>query len=184
MASFEERSAAFKAAERLQESLQTENPSFVKSMVRSHVYSCFWLVSCNEIVFLVQSANIDSCCGRNTTCFTNSCSDYKGLPSKFCEDHLPKVSDTEFVLEDEDGNECDAKFIARRAGLSGGWRGFALERKLDDGDALVFELVEPTRFKVWSIQHVYCIVTSYALYHGAYSLNSISRNYTLKLDID
>ncbi|XP_050370835.1 putative B3 domain-containing protein At5g58280 [Argentina anserina] len=114
MASFEERTAAFRAAERLQESLQSEHPCFVKSMVRSHVYSCFWL----------------------------------GLPSKFCEDHLPK-SDTEFVLEDEDGEECDAKYIARRAGLSGGWRGFALDRKLDDGDALVFELVEPARFKIY-----------------------------------
>ncbi|KAL6203584.1 hypothetical protein ACLB2K_027284 [Fragaria x ananassa] len=112
MASYEERSAAFKAAERLQESLQSGNPSFVKSMVRSHVYSCFWL----------------------------------GLPSKFCEDHLPKSSDSDLVLEDEDGNECDAKYLSKRTGLSGGWRGFALEHKLDDGDALVFELVEPTKF--------------------------------------
>lgn len=84
--------------------------------------------------------------------FTNSCSDYKGLPSKFCEDHLPKSSDSDLVLEDEDGNECDAKYLSKRTGLSGGWRGFALEHKLDDGDALVFELVEPTRFKVWCIQ--------------------------------
>lgn len=52
MASYEERSAAYKAAEELQENLQSENPSFVKSMVRSHVYSCFWLVSCNEVVFV------------------------------------------------------------------------------------------------------------------------------------
>ncbi|PQQ05982.1 titin homolog isoform X2 [Prunus yedoensis var. nudiflora] len=111
-ASYEERSAAFKAAEKLQENLQTENPSFVKSMVRSHVYSCFWL----------------------------------GLPSKFCEDHLSK-SGSEMVLEDEDGNEYDAVYIGKRAGLSGGWRGFALEHKLDDGDALVFELTEPARFK-------------------------------------
>lgn len=52
MASYEERSAAYKAAEEIQENLESEIPSFVKSMVRSHVYSCFWLVSCNEIVFL------------------------------------------------------------------------------------------------------------------------------------
>ncbi|KAL6195284.1 hypothetical protein ACLB2K_030904 [Fragaria x ananassa] len=118
MASYEERSAAFKAAERLQESLQSGNPSFVKSMVQSHVYSCFWL----------------------------------GLPSKFCEDHLPKSSDSDLVLEDEDGNECDAKYLSKRTGLSGGWRGFALEHKLDDGDALVFELVEPTRFKIYIVK--------------------------------
>lgn len=79
------------------------------------------------------------------------CSDYKGLPTKFCEDHLPNL-DSELVLEDEDGNEYDSKYIAKRTGLSGGWRAFALEHKLDDGDALVFELVEPTRFKVGYIQ--------------------------------
>lgn len=81
----------------------------------------------------------------------NFCSDYKGLPTKFCEDHLPNL-DSELVLEDEDGNEYDSKYIAKRTGLSGGWRAFALEHKLDDGDALVFELVEPTRFKVGYIQ--------------------------------
>ncbi|XP_061999187.1 putative B3 domain-containing protein At5g58280 [Rosa rugosa] len=118
MASYEERSAAFKAAEQLQESLQSENPSFVKSMVRSHVYSCFWL----------------------------------GLPSNFCETHLPQSPDSKLILEDEDGNEYDAKYIAKRTGLSGGWRGFALEHKLDDGDALVFELVEPTRFKIYIVK--------------------------------
>ncbi|ONH99610.1 hypothetical protein PRUPE_6G038900 [Prunus persica] len=116
-ASYEERSAAFQAAEKLQENLQTENPTFVKSMVRSHVYSCFWL----------------------------------GLPSKFCEDHLSKMG-SEMVLEDEDGNEYDAVYIGKRAGLSGGWRGFALEHKLDDGDALVFELTEPARFKIYIVK--------------------------------
>lgn len=52
------------------------------------------------------------------------------------------------VLEDESGVEYEAKYIGERTGLSGGWRAFALEHKLDDGDALVFELIEPARFKV------------------------------------
>ena len=52
------------------------------------------------------------------------------------------------VLEDEDSVEFPATYIGKRAGLSGGWRAFALDHKLDDGDALVFELTEPTRFKV------------------------------------
>lgn len=52
------------------------------------------------------------------------------------------------VLEDESGAEYEAKYIGERTGLSGGWRAFALEHKLDDGDALVFELIEPARFKV------------------------------------
>ncbi|GAB4856194.1 hypothetical protein Ancab_014119 [Ancistrocladus abbreviatus] len=40
-ASYEERVQAIKSAEELQRSLQSRNPSFVKSMVRSHVYSLF-----------------------------------------------------------------------------------------------------------------------------------------------
>lgn len=71
----------------------------------------------------------------------------QGLPSKFCGDHLPKTL-LDMVLEDENGTEYGAIYIGKRTGLSGGWRGFALDHKLDDGDALVFELIEPTRFKV------------------------------------
>lgn len=52
------------------------------------------------------------------------------------------------ILEDEDGSEYEAVYIGKRSGLSGGWRAFALDHKLDDGDALVFELVEASRFKV------------------------------------
>jgi len=53
------------------------------------------------------------------------------------------------VLEDENGSEYEAVYIGNRAGLSGGWRAFALDHKLDDGDALVFELIEASRFKVF-----------------------------------
>ncbi|KAL7113787.1 hypothetical protein ACP275_04G080900 [Erythranthe tilingii] len=116
-ASYEERVRAHKCAEKLQSNLQDGNPSFVKSMVRSHVYSCFWL----------------------------------GLPGKFCKDHLSK-STVDMVLENEEGEEYDAKFISERTGLSGGWRAFALDHKLDDGDALLFELIEPTRFKVYIVR--------------------------------
>ncbi|KAJ9565093.1 hypothetical protein OSB04_001059 [Centaurea solstitialis] len=117
IASYEERVHAVKNAEKVQSNLQSEYPSFVKSMVRSHVYSCFWL----------------------------------GLPTSFCRKHLPK-STVSMVLEDEDGNDYDAQFISERTGLSGGWRAFALEHKLDDGDALVFELVEPRRFKIYIVK--------------------------------
>ncbi|KAK1437003.1 hypothetical protein QVD17_02788 [Tagetes erecta] len=117
MASYEVRVQAIKAAEKLQSNLQSEYPSFVKSMVRSHVYSCFWL----------------------------------GLPQSFCKNHLPK-STVNIVLEDEDGNEYDTVFISSRTGLSGGWKAFALAHKLDDGDALVFELVDQTRFKIYIVK--------------------------------
>ncbi|CAN1255315.1 Putative B3 domain-containing protein At5g58280 [Linum perenne] len=114
LASFEERERARKAAECFEETLPSCHPVFVKSMVRSHVYSCFWL----------------------------------GLPSQFCNNYLPK-RDSDIILEDENGSTYDTKYLSERAGLSGGWRGFALERKLNDGDALVFQLVEPERFKVY-----------------------------------
>ncbi|KAL5582805.1 hypothetical protein UlMin_015247 [Ulmus minor] len=117
LVSYEERMRALQAAEELQSNLQSEFPCFVKSMVRSHVYSCFWL----------------------------------GLPSQFCVDHLPK-SAVDMVLENEDGKEYDAVYIGNRSGISGGWRAFALEHKLDDGDALVFELIEPTRFKIYIVR--------------------------------
>ncbi|KAG9443343.1 hypothetical protein H6P81_014683 [Aristolochia fimbriata] len=72
-----------------------------------------------------------------------------GLPTKFCKEHLPEA-ETKMVLEDENGAEYETVFIARRTGLSGGWRGFALDHNLNDGDALVFELTKPTRFKASS----------------------------------
>ncbi|KAK7276141.1 hypothetical protein RIF29_17274 [Crotalaria pallida] len=112
-----QRTRAWEAAEKLLTDLQSKNPSFIKSMVRSHVYSCFWL----------------------------------GLPSRFCEDHLPKTQ-CDMILEDENGSEYDAVYIGKRSGLSGGWRAFALEHKLDDGDALVFELIEPARFKIYIVK--------------------------------
>ena len=43
-----QRQRALEAAVDLQNNLKSENPSFVKTMVRSHVYSCFWLVCYDE----------------------------------------------------------------------------------------------------------------------------------------
>ncbi|CAI0415677.1 unnamed protein product [Linum tenue] len=90
-------------------------------MVRSHVYSCFWLVSCFSVHY--------------------------GLPSRFCKKILPKWDST-LILEHESGSTQETTYLAKRTGLSGGWRAFAIEYKLNDGDALVFQLVEPERFKV------------------------------------
>ncbi|XP_023638476.1 putative B3 domain-containing protein At5g58280 isoform X2 [Capsella rubella] len=113
-ASYEEKVGALKAAEEFQSRLESPHPSFVKSMLRSHVYSCFWL----------------------------------GLPSGFCVDNFSEET-IEVVLEDEEGEEYEAVYIGKRTGLSGGWKRFALDHKLDDGDALLFELVEPKRFKIY-----------------------------------
>ncbi|TVU19890.1 hypothetical protein EJB05_36140, partial [Eragrostis curvula] len=119
VASYEQQQRAFKRAEKLQDSLDPENPSFVKAMVRSHVSSCFWL----------------------------------GLPSSFCKNHLPS-KEFRMVLEDEEGGEFDAVYIGNRTGLSGGWRGFAMHHNLEDGDSLVFELIEPDRFKIYIMKAI------------------------------
>ncbi|KAM7521026.1 hypothetical protein LguiB_019988 [Lonicera macranthoides] len=70
-----------------------------------------------------------------------------GLPSYFCRRNLPKRDET-FTLIDEEGEEYPTVYLAGKAGLSGGWRGFSIEHGLVDGDALVFQLIRPTAFKV------------------------------------
>lgn len=52
------------------------------------------------------------------------------------------------TLEDEGGRQFQSKYIACKTGLSAGWRQFAASHKLLEGDVLVFQLVEPAKFKV------------------------------------
>ncbi|KAK9740618.1 hypothetical protein RND81_03G048300 [Saponaria officinalis] len=70
-----------------------------------------------------------------------------GLPSNFCRRNLPST-DTTLTLVDEEGNECPTIYLPRKTGLSGGWRGFAIDHKLSDGDAVVFQLISPSVMKV------------------------------------
>ncbi|KAI3992004.1 hypothetical protein MKX01_014895 [Papaver californicum] len=70
-----------------------------------------------------------------------------GLPAYFCRKHLPKRDET-ITLVDEIGEEFPTNYLALKNGLSGGWKGFAQAHDLIDGDALVFQLVEPTKFKI------------------------------------
>ncbi|KAK7346547.1 hypothetical protein VNO80_21068 [Phaseolus coccineus] len=110
-------SSAVLQAEEVQSNLRPEFPSFVKSLIRSHVASCFGM----------------------------------GLPVSFCKRHLPD-KDTTIILEDESGKEYNTKFIACKMGLSAGWRQFSAVHKLQEGDAVVFQLVEPTKFKIYIIR--------------------------------
>ncbi|PIA38108.1 hypothetical protein AQUCO_02800035v1 [Aquilegia coerulea] len=71
-----------------------------------------------------------------------------GLPSPFCKKHLPDTDVPGFTLIDEDGDKWSTKYLAEKTSLSGGWRGFAIAHKLVHGDALIFELVKRTTFKV------------------------------------
>ncbi|TQE06035.1 hypothetical protein C1H46_008345 [Malus baccata] len=74
-----------------------------------------------------------------------------GLQVSFCKNHLPK-GDEVMTLIDEDGDEYPTIYLARKTGLSGGWKGFAVAHDLVDGDALVFQLIRPTTFKVYIIR--------------------------------
>ncbi|KAK9067067.1 hypothetical protein SSX86_014391 [Deinandra increscens subsp. villosa] len=77
-----------------------------------------------------------------------SCGFWLGLPLHFCQSFLPK-EDAMLVLEDENGEQCEVKYIAYKYGLSAGWKNFAIRHKLMEGDVLVFHLVETARFKVY-----------------------------------
>lgn len=52
-------SSAVLQAEEVQSNLEREFPSFVKSLVRSHVASCFWMVSismdCDKNTFIIET---------------------------------------------------------------------------------------------------------------------------------
>ncbi|CAN1817757.1 B3 domain-containing protein Os01g0234100 [Linum perenne] len=73
------------------------------------------------------------------------------LAKGFGPKHLPD-KDTEINLEDEDGNIYPTKYLVHKRGLSGGWRSFSIDHKLVCGDVLVFQLVQPTKFKVYIVR--------------------------------
>ncbi|KAI3963152.1 hypothetical protein MKW92_003877 [Papaver armeniacum] len=111
-----QRSKAIKHAEDYRvRHVPSTRPSYVKSMLQSHVYNGFWL----------------------------------NVPRDFCKNYLPGKKMI-VVLEDAKGAEFDVVYTGEKknAGLSGGWKAFAEAHKLDDGDALIFELTEPARLKV------------------------------------
>nr|GEY30035.1 B3 domain-containing protein Os01g0234100-like isoform X1 [Tanacetum cinerariifolium] len=72
---------------------------------------------------------------------------WMGLPLHFCKKYLPK--DATFVLEDEKGEQWEVKYIAYKVGLSAGWKHFVFAHNLVEGDVLIFQLVESTKFKIY-----------------------------------
>ncbi|GMI74551.1 hypothetical protein HRI_001124400 [Hibiscus trionum] len=73
------------------------------------------------------------------------------LPMPFCKLHMPK-QDTTITLEDENGEEYKASYIAQRTALSAGWKAFSANHKLVEGDVLVFHLVSSSKFKVYIVR--------------------------------
>ncbi|GMH04045.1 hypothetical protein Nepgr_005884 [Nepenthes gracilis] len=74
-----------------------------------------------------------------------------GLPVQFCRKNLP-LSDQMITLVDEDGNEYPTVYLMRKKGLSGGWKGFAEDHELVDGDAVVFQVINHGILKVYIIR--------------------------------
>lgn len=69
------------------------------------------------------------------------------------------------TLVDEDGNKYKTIYLARKTGLSGGWKGFAVAHDLVDGDAVVFQLIKPTTMKVIDY-HI--LMIGYTFFFGKY----------------
>ena len=73
----------------------------------------------------------------------------QNLPRYFCRKNLPN-NGAIVTLIDEEGDEFPIVYLSYKhnSALSSGWRGFSISHELVDGDALVFQLVKQTVFKV------------------------------------
>ncbi|KAL6850230.1 hypothetical protein ACP4OV_020857 [Aristida adscensionis] len=90
-----------------------------------------------------------------------------GLPTYFCNKYLPK-HDTDMVLEDENGVSHCTTYLGLKQGLSAGWRGFAIKHGIKVDDIVVFQLVKPTKFKVYIVR-----ANEFTTADGALSLLSL-----------
>ncbi|XP_043710135.1 B3 domain-containing protein Os01g0234100-like [Telopea speciosissima] len=72
------------------------------------------------------------------------------IPGNFCKLNIPK-KDCSIMLVDESGEEYKTKFLGEKGGLSGGWKRFSTAHDLVEGDSVVFQLIEATKFKVYII---------------------------------
>ncbi|XP_012831050.1 PREDICTED: B3 domain-containing protein Os01g0234100-like isoform X1 [Erythranthe guttata] len=73
------------------------------------------------------------------------------LPKPFCDAHLPKQSCV-LVLSDENDREYNTKYAVGKNRLTSGWKSFSIAHKLLEGDILVFQLIEPCKFKVYIVK--------------------------------
>ncbi|XP_031380952.1 B3 domain-containing protein Os01g0234100-like isoform X1 [Punica granatum] len=73
------------------------------------------------------------------------------LPMGFCKAHMPRHNST-VILEDENGEKYEVHYIMDKTALSAGWKLFTTARKLVEGDVVIFQLVEPCRFKVYIVR--------------------------------
>ncbi|EYU42672.1 hypothetical protein MIMGU_mgv1a024973mg [Erythranthe guttata] len=72
------------------------------------------------------------------------------LPKPFCHANIPK-KDGWMVLLDENDRGYKTEYLVGSHTLSSGWKSFSIAHKLREGDVLVFQLIEPCKFK-WQIK--------------------------------
>ncbi|MBA0799189.1 hypothetical protein Gohar_009719 [Gossypium harknessii] len=82
---------------------------------------------------------------------------WMSLPKEFCQLNLPN-HDATVILVGETGKEYRINFLVQRKALSGGWKKFSKEHGLLVGDALVFHLIRPSKFKVLSHIYIYIYI--------------------------
>jgi hypothetical protein len=77
------------------------------------------------------------------------------------------------VLEDEDGHNCDTKYLGTKQGLSAGWRGFAIDHGIKVGDVVVFQLVSSKTIKASISQYNFiCLIALFTLARGTTFANA------------
>ncbi|VAH27785.1 unnamed protein product [Triticum turgidum subsp. durum] len=68
------------------------------------------------------------------------------IPRQFKKSYLPRFDEMIFLVDEEDG-EFPMPYIAQHGAIGTGWKMFAIGHNLADGDCLVFQQVQRTKFK-------------------------------------
>ncbi|KAM3384149.1 hypothetical protein ACQJBY_008670 [Aegilops geniculata] len=83
--------------------------------------------------------------------FNSSATKRLAIPRQFKKRYLTWF-DEMIVLVDEEDGEFPMRYLAQHNAISAGWALFAIGHKLADGDCLVLQLVQRTKFKVYIIR--------------------------------
>nr|CAB3500420.1 unnamed protein product [Digitaria exilis] len=83
---------------------------------------------------------------RTITHYTTTLS----LPLQFCREHLPEHVKVITLVDDEFDVQCYKAPRYCKYCMTGNWKWFAINHKLDYGDCRVFQLIHQTKFKVRS----------------------------------
>ncbi|CAI9104349.1 OLC1v1003002C1 [Oldenlandia corymbosa var. corymbosa] len=100
-------------------------------------------------------ANLDSRypCFKKIMLHTHVDYQYRlNLPMLFAKKNMP-IHDAMCILEDEDGELYETMFCpGDKLFFRAGWKNFVIDHKLLEGDAVVFQLIAPCKFKVFIVR--------------------------------